>query len=198
MPEFTAVTRGDVMSDQQSIDHADVRLPASPIERPQTLRLAVIGMWIGAALSALSVLVVYVEMLALVASSNARLEEKYGEGYVRMDSLSEAGIWLSVGIAAAWATVEIALWVTMAFTNRNGFGWARIAATAMGAMGLLFAVGNFALSIAQENLVAVSVVYNLANQTLTIVIVMLLWLPASTAYYSAKKYERATNVVAHR
>ncbi|WP_406025176.1 hypothetical protein OH802_03605 [Nocardioides sp. NBC_00850] len=186
------------MSDQQSIDQASVRSPASAIERPKTLRLAVIGMWIGAALAGFSVLVVYVEMLAIVASNDARLEEKYGDNYVRMDSLSEAGIWMSVGIAAAWAVVEIALWITMAFTNRNGFGWARIAATAMGAMGLVFAVGNFALSIAQENLVAVSVAYNLANQTLTIVIVVLLWLPASTAYYSAKKYERATKVVAQR
>lgn len=186
------------MSDQQSIEQASVRSPASPIERPQTVRLAVIGMWIGAALSAVSVLVVYVEMLAVVASNDARLEEKYGDNYVRMDSLSEAGVWLSVGIAAAWAVVEIALWITMALTNRNGFGWARVAATVMGCVGLLFAVANFALSIAQENIVVVSIVYNLANQALAIAIVVLLWLPASTAYYSAKKYERATNLVAQR
>lgn len=183
------------MSEQQSIDQASVRAPAGPIERPQTLRLAVVGMWIGAALAAISILVVYLEMLAVVASNNARLEEKYGDSYVRMDSLSDAGIWLSVGIAAAWALVEIALWITMAFTNRNGYGWARIAATVMGAIGLLFAVANFALSIVQENLVAISVVYNLANQVLTIAIVVLLWMPASTAYYSARKHERAAKVV---
>lgn len=185
------------MSDQQSTERASVRSPGNAIERPQTIRLAAIGMWIGATLAALSVLVVYVEMLAVVASNNARLEEKYGDNYVHMDSLSEAGIWLSVGIAAAWAAVEIALWITMAFTNRSGLGWARIAATVMGSIGLLFAVGNLALSIAQENLVAVSVVYNLANQTLTIAIIVLLWLPASTAYYSARKFERASKVVTH-
>lgn len=184
------------MSDQQNIDQANVQPSSRPIERPQTLRLAVIGMWIGAALSAISVLVVYVEMLSVVASNDARLDEKYGDNYVRMDGLSEAGIWLSVSIAAAWAAVEIALWITMAFTNRSGFEWARVAATVMGAVGLLFAVGNFALSTAQDNIVAISVVYNVANQALTIAIVALLWLPASTAYYGARMYERATKVVA--
>lgn len=177
------------MSDQQRFDpleSASTQSPMEPVKRPLTIRLAVVGMWIGAALAAINVGVAYVEKIA----TNRALYEDYGDNEVVMDRLVHTDVWQAVGIAAAFALVEIALWTAMAVTNQQGFKWARIVATALGVIGLLLAIGDLVTSAIYEPLVAVSAAHNIGTQIVSIAILVLLWVPGSSSYYQTRSLER--------
>ncbi|NYI80799.1 hypothetical protein [Nocardioides panzhihuensis] len=161
-----------------------------PATRPLTIKLAVIGMWVGALMTALNVLVAYVETIA----ANQTLYEDYGANEVLMDRLVHTGVWLAVGIAAALAFVEIVLWVTMALTNLHGFKWARIVATVLGILGFLISAGGLATSVIYDAVVAVSVIHAIVTQILSVAILVLLWRPGSSAYYQARTLDRAQRV----
>lgn len=182
------------MSDQQRFDQVDpASTPTSlePIERPLTIRLAVIGMWIGAGLAALNVVVAYVEKI----SANQALYDDYRDNEVLMDRLVHTGVWLAVGIAAALAVVEIAVWITMAMTNRQGFKWARMVATALGVFGFILAVGGIVTSVIYDTVVAVSIAHSVATQIVSIAVLVLLWLPKSSSYFRMRTLERAQRIV---
>lgn len=189
---FAAVTRGDLMSDHQRLDQIEPPAQSSrkPATRPLTIKLAVIGMWVGALMAALNVLVAYVETIA----ANQTLYEDYGANEVLMDRLVHTGVWLAVGIAAALAFVEIVLWVTMALTNLHGFKWARIVATVLGILGFLISAGGLATSVIYDAVVAVSVIHAIVTQILSVAILVLLWRPGSSAYYQARTLDRAQRV----
>ena len=190
MPEYTTVARGDVMSDQQRFDQvepASTKASLESVQRPLTIRLAVIGMWIGAGLAALNVAVAYFEKIA----SNRTLYEDYRDNEVLMDRLVHTDVWPAVGIAAAFAVVEIALWITMAMTNRHGFKWARMVATTLGVFGLLLAIGGIVTSIIYDTAIAVSIAHSVATQIASIAVLVLLWLPESSSYYRTRTHERS-------
>ncbi|MDQ4115145.1 MAG: hypothetical protein M3306_29275 [Actinomycetota bacterium] len=179
------------MSDHQRVgqhDSVGAPPPPGPVELPRTIKWAVIGMWIGAAMTVLGVYIWYVEIVAIN-------EKTYGDDYADMDGFAQAGVMFSVGVAAVLALIKVALWIAMALTNRSGFSWARIVATVLGTLGLLYAIFNFATSIVQQNIVPVALAYSVLNQALAIAILVLLWLPISTRYYQFKKIQRARRVV---
>lgn len=182
------------MSEQQRFDQVgpiSTQWSLEPVERPLTIRLAVIGMWVGAGLAALNVAVAYVEKVA----ANKALYEDYGGNEILMDRLVHTGVWLAVGIAAVFAVVEIALWVTMAATNRSGFKWARIVATVLGLSGFALTIGGLVTSIIYDTLVAVSAAHSIVMQIVSIAVLVLLWLPESSSYYRRRTVERAHRVV---
>lgn len=157
--------------------------PAARAERPRTLKLAVIGMWIGAGLAALGVLVAYLWTTSALASRRAELEATYGEGYGVSEATSHGEVTLYVGFAAVIAVVEIILWATMAATNQKGYPWARIVATALGGTSLLLAAGGVALSAFQNNMFAIPVAYTVVDQAVSITVLILLWHPKSSSYF---------------
>ncbi|HEY9393157.1 MAG TPA: hypothetical protein VIP58_03425, partial [Nocardioides sp.] len=123
MTMFATFTRGDVMSDQPRFDQAkstSTQPSVNELDRPLTIRLAVAGMFIGAALAGLGVVVTYVEKVA----ANRVMYEDYGDNEVLMDRLVQTGVWQTVGVSAALTIVEIALWLTMAVANWRGQKWA--------------------------------------------------------------------------
>lgn len=200
MAGFAEVTRGDVMSDPQQVDRphtSDAPPPASTIDRPATIKWAVVGMGVGAVLAALSVLVAYLETIALNRATYEAFggSGDFGGNEALMDRVLHAGVWLAVGIATVFAVVEIALWVTLAITNWHGYNPARIVATILGALDFLLTAAAVWTSIASDYTVAISVGYNIVDLVLTIAILLLLWLPVSTTFYRAKRLERGLRVV---
>ena len=154
--------------------------------RPRTLKLAVIGMWIGAVLAALGFVVTYLWTISALDNRSAELEATYGEGYGVSEATSHGEVALYVGFAAVMAVVEIILWITMAATNQQGCPWARIVATALGGASVLLAAGNVALSAFQDNIFAIPVTYTVIDQAIAITIVVLLWQPDSSSYFRTK------------
>lgn len=188
MPMFATFTRGDVMSDQQRFDQAQSTSTKSTVdvpERPLSIRLAVAGMCIGAASAGIGIIVAYVEKIA----ANQVIYADYGDNEVLMDRLVQTGVWQTVGISAAIAIVEIALWLTMAATNWHGKNWARMVATSLGIVGFLFGVGDLVTSLIYEPMIVASVAHSVVTQMVAVAVLVLLWLPKSSIYYRSQVSE---------
>lgn len=176
------------MSEQQRFDQAkstSTQPSVNMLERPLTIRLAVTGMCIGAALAGLGIIVAYLEKIA----ANQVIYEGYGDNEVLMDRLVQTGVWQTVGISAALATVEIALWLTMAVANWHGKNWARMVATSLGIVGFLFGAGDLVTSLIYEPVIVASVAHSIVTQIVSVAVLVLLWLPKSSSYYRSQVSE---------
>lgn len=179
------------MSVQQRVgqyDSAGAPSPLGPVERPMTIKWAVIGMWIGAAMTVFGVYVVYLEQVAIN-------EKTFGSDSAGLNGFAEMGMMISVGIAAVFALAEFALWITMALANQLGFPWARIAATILGVVGFLYAIFALVAAALSDAFFATSIAYNVVNEIIALAILVLLWRPSSTVYYRAKRLRRAWRIV---
>lgn len=179
------------MSDQQRAgqhDSATGPLPLGPVERPRTIKWAVIGMWIGAAMTVFGVYVFYLEQVAIN-------EETFGSDSAGMNGFAEMGMMISVGITAILALAEIALWIAMALANQFGFPWARIAVTVLGVAGFLSTIFALVAATLSDALFPTSVAYNIVNEVIALAILVPLWRPPSTEYYRAMRLRRAWRVV---
>lgn len=162
--------------------------PSTGHSRPWTIKWAVIGMWVGAAMAVLGVYVFYLEV-------DATNRKTFGADYATTDGLVQTGLIISMVVSIVFAVLEVGLWVTMALTNRQGFRWARIVATVLASIGLLYAIFVVVTSAFSETLIVPSIAYNIVNETLAIAVVVMLWHPKSSSYYHAKLVERAMRVV---
>ena len=179
------------MSDEQrdgQHDSAGAPPPLGSVERPRTIKWAVIGMWIGAAMTVLGVYVFFLEQVAIN-------EKTFGSDPAGLSGLAEMGMLISVGIAAVLALVETALWIAMALANQFGFPWARIAATVLGVAGFLSAIFSLVAATLSDALFPTSIAYNIVNEVIALAILVLLWRPSSTVYYRAMRLRRAWSVV---
>ena len=77
--------------------------------------------------------------------------------------------------------MAILLWVWMAETNRRGKSWARIVATILGALNIVFTLVGLLLG-GNSGLV---VAFSMVSAALAAVILYLLYRPDSSAYYEA-------------
>jgi hypothetical protein len=69
----------------------------------------------------------------------------------------------------------------MAWKNGQGRSWARIVATVLGAINVLFTLFGFT----QPGMTVVTATIGVVNLILAVVIVILLWRPESSSYYAA-------------
>lgn len=177
------------MADQQGINETSAVSPQPPAyPQPWTIKWAVLGMWVGAAMTVLGVYVFYLEV-------DATNRKTFGANYAAADGLVRTGLMISMSIAAVLAVIELGLWITMALTNRHGFGWARIVATVLAAIGLLYAIFVVVTSALSDTLIIPSVAYNIVNEGFAVAIVVMLWHPRSGSYYRARMVERAKRAV---
>ena len=76
--------------------------------------------------------------------------------------------------------IAVGLWLWMAAANGAGKSWARIVATVLGALGALSAV----LSLTTGT--GITIALQLVILVLAVAILVLLWRPASSAYFQAR------------
>lgn len=149
---------------------------------PRTVRVAVALMYVGALITGLAI------VIALSgwdeADGRLQLDVDGGSGgsAIGPDAVLRVGV--PVGVVAA--SVVVALWVWMAVANRRGETWARVWATALGALGVAF----HAAGSAEDGLEPVDLV-RLVLLVHAVTIVVLLWRPVSSQYYSEVTRERA-------
>ncbi len=150
-----------------------------PPEPPQPLRTAVRLMWVGAGPYVLSGLL-FPTQLDFFRES---LEE---QGF--SDTGFDDDVLLAPLVGAVIVTVVISagLWILMAVMNRRGKAWARITATVLAGIYLLSALLYLPANLLDAGAVtppAVTVVPSVLAMVLAVVVVYLLWRPASTQYY---------------
>ncbi|WP_116947000.1 hypothetical protein [Jiangella endophytica] len=151
--------------------------PAPPAEPPQTLRRAAVLMYVGAGLSVLGVLLTFLARDAIhdaIADSDSSLSA---------DDVDAAAN-LTIGVGVVVGLLGAALWLWMAYANKAGKSWARVVATVLGGLNILFTL--FSLSGGG----GLNLIINALTIALAAYILYLLYRPESSAYYAAVSGKR--------
>lgn len=153
-------------------------VPRPDLTQPAPIRLAVRLMWAGAAVSVLSVVVGLVTYGSFKDDVTAGLRaDDVNVSQTTIDAAVAVGITFVVALGVLGALV----WVWMAWKNGQGRAWARIVATVLGGLNVLFTLIGFAGGQSEPLTLVLSVV----NLALAVAILVNLWKKESTAFYEA-------------
>lgn len=173
--------------------------PAALPERPKTLTYAVYGMWLGAVLTIVGMvltLTMDTDDLRRAMIEGAEQQPTYDSSTIDAGSIADVMVPIIMIGTVVFGLITLGLWIWMALVNAKGRGWARIVATVFGALAIASGMGNFANLGAssgagmQVALGGGGLALSIVNLALAIAIVVLLWLKPSSAYIEA--------VTAHR
>jgi hypothetical protein len=151
--------------------------PAPPSEPPASIRRAAILMYVGAALSVLGLL------FTLLARDDIRDAIEDNDSSLSADDV-DAATNLIVGVGVVVGILGAALWLWMAYANKAGRSWARVVATVLGGLNILFTL--FSLSGGG----GLNLIINVLTIALAAYILYLLYRPESSAYYAAVSGKR--------
>ncbi|HEX2363302.1 MAG TPA: hypothetical protein VHI11_14635 [Jiangellaceae bacterium] len=141
---------------------------------PPSILTAVKLMYAGAVLSGISFVT---SLLTQESAREAALENNPSLTESELDTAVAIGITIAVVVGL----IAILLWVWMAESNRRGKSWARIVATVLGALNIVFTVVGLMIGPGSGLVVA----FSLISAALAAVILYLLYRPDSNAYYEA-------------
>ena len=145
--------------------------PARPAP-PRPVRTAVLLMYTGAALSAVSLIVTVLSFHAIErvirnASSTLTTHQVHNDAIV------------AVTIAVVESLIAIGLWLLMAWGNKNGQSWARIVATVLFGLNTLFLLLSFVRAT-----VSVSLAFSVLVWLIGLGAIVLLWRKESSQYFA--------------
>jgi hypothetical protein len=149
--------------------------PRPDVGQPPSIVQAVRLMWVGAALSALGVLLTFTQTDAIrdaVEDSDQTLTQ----------SEIDTAVNIGIGVAVVSGLVAVGLWIWMAVANGQGKSWARVVATVFGALNVVGAL----FSLAGPGATTLSLLLSLVSLVLAAVILFLLYRPDSSRYYELK------------
>jgi hypothetical protein len=149
-------------------------MPPDPIRPapPPPVRRAVLLMYTGAALSAVSLIVTVLSFHAIErvirnASSTLTAHQVHNDAIV------------AVTIAVVESLIAIGLWLLMAWGNKNGQSWARIVATVLFGLNTLFLLLSFVRAT-----VSVSLAFSVLVWLIGLGAIVLLWRKESSEYFA--------------
>jgi hypothetical protein len=145
---------------------------AAPAEQPPSIRKAVRLMWAGAALSAIGIILTFLQTDEI---KDAIRDEDSSLTAEEVDDALAFALTLTVVIGL----IAIGLWLWMASANGKGKPWARTVATVFGGLNLLF----FLLGLVQGQTTALGIVLGLISVALAAVILFFLYQEDSNRYY---------------
>ena len=148
--------------------------PAVPAEPPPSISRAVILMYVGAAISAVTALI------PLLFRDSIRDAIEESDTSLTADEI-DAAVNVTVGIGLVVGLIGVALWLWMASANKAGKSWARVVATVLGGLNILFTV----LSLSTGG-GGIALIVNLISIVLAGYILYLLYRPESSQYYAAR------------
>lgn len=154
------------------------------VERPQSLRIAVLLMYVGAALALISgifgLFTVEESVRLALGQSNAPMS---GSNYEAAVSLARGAAYAGVIFSIVVAT---GLWIWMAIANNAGKSWARIVATVFGVIGIIGNLGSMGTAAAGRTLIIGSLIFGILTLIVSIAALVYMWLKPSTEYYKFK------------
>ena len=139
---------------------------------PRSVRMAVLLMYAGATLSAVSLIVSVLSFHAIErvirnASSTLTAQQVHNDAIV------------AVTIAVVESLIAIGLWLLMAWGNNNGQNWARIVATVLFGLNTLFLLLSFVRAT-----VSVSLAFSVLVWLIGLGAIWLLWRKESSEYFA--------------
>ena len=151
------------------------QMPPDPTrpDPPRPVWAAVLLMYTGAALSAISLIVTVLSLHAIErvirnASSTLTAQQVHNDAIV------------AVVIAAVESLIAIGLWLLMAWGNKNGQRWARIVATVLFGLNTLFLLLSFVRAT-----VSVSLAFSVLVWLIGLGAIVLLWRKESSQFFAA-------------
>jgi hypothetical protein len=155
---------------------------------PPPIRTAVRVMYIGAAVSAISLILSVISSFSLKNDLISANQANLKDGKVTMsqiNSLATAGIVYAIVIGLA----SIALWIWMGKMCEAGRGWARIASTVFFALWSFYSwvnINSLKGSVTVTGSLIVSLALLLGLWLIGAVAIYFLWRPVSTAYFKSR------------
>ncbi|MGI9008935.1 MAG: hypothetical protein ACR2FU_22550 [Streptosporangiaceae bacterium] len=149
------------------------QVPAVRPEPPRTIRIAVLFMYAGAALTAAGL------ALSVIAVATGERALRASHPHATAAQLHATQKVLII-IAIASGVLEIAGWLLLARANRNGLKWARIVATALFALSTLNLAGHLHGAATIGN-----TIYSVLIWLVGLATIVLLWLRESSQYYAS-------------
>jgi hypothetical protein len=150
------------------------QMPPDPTrpDPPRPVRIAVLLMYTGAALSAISLIVTVLSFHAIEgvirnASSTLTAQQVHNDAIV------------AVTIAVVESLIAIGLWLLMAWGNKNGQRWARIVATVLFGLNTLFLLLSFVRAT-----VSASLAFSVLVWLIGLGAIILLWRKESSQYFA--------------
>lgn len=154
-------------------------MTAPAVPQPASIRTAVRLMFVGGAVSLISLVI----SLATLGSLKDDIRDELVKDDANVSqSTIDAAYGVTIGIAVVLGTIGVLLWLWMAWKNGQGRSWARVVATVLGALNVIFTL----LSFASANAEPVVQVFSVINLVLAVVILVLLWRKDSTEFYGAQ------------
>lgn len=159
--------------------------PVAPVEKPQSLKYAVILMYVGAALSLIGGIfsLFQIDQVLQLALSQAGTSELSGSSYEAAKSVAQA---TAYGTAIFGLVVSTALWIWMALANDGGKSWARIVATVFAAIGILGGAYSLISGFVTQMIFVNNLIFGVLTLIVSIAALVLIWLKPSTEYYKFK------------
>lgn len=154
-----------------------VPMRPAPSEPPRPVRVAVLLMWVGAAISVLGTLSVFLLQGQLRDLVEAELD---GQGLPVDDQIVSATLLFGIVAAVIGGLIGTALWVLNAVFCGRGAAWSRILGTVLAGIH----VPSTIYSLTQPA-PAISKVLTVLSPLLAIAIVVLLWQRSSSAWFRA-------------
>ena len=148
-------------------------VPAGRPEPPRTIRIAVLLMYAGAALTAVGV------ALSVIAVATGEKALRASHPHATATQLHATQNVLIID-AVASGVIEIAVWLLLARANRNGLKWGRIAATVVFALSTVNLAGHLRGTATVGN-----TIYSVLIWLVGLAVIILLWLRESGAYFAA-------------
>ena len=153
--------------------YRDQQAAAAAVARPSSVTRAVQLMYVGAALSVVGIVV------AWTTKSQLRDQIEATSPTLTPDQV-ESAVTISLWAGIVVGLIAVGLWLWMAAANGAGKSWARVLATVLGGLGVLSAI----LSLTTGT--GITIALQLLSLVLAVAILVLLWRPASSAYFQAR------------
>lgn len=152
--------------------------PAANAPQPQSIALAVKLMYVGAVLSLLGVITTLFMKDQMRASAKAALDAQK-----KVPDAATLNAAVNVGMATGIiiGLIGVAVWIWMAKANGSGKSWARIVATVLGVLNIIFTLIGFTSSTGT----GLSKIVSVISLLLAIAILVLLWRKESSSFYAA-------------
>lgn len=160
-----------------NIDHEGTR---GPVARPKALDTAVKLMWAGGVLQLLAILPSFFMQDQMRDAIREQLEATDQEV---TDAALNAGIAGALIFSGVIAVVGAALWFLHAWANGKGKNWARISATVLGVLNIVFTLISFVMPMAATTTLAL--VFSVINLLIAIAALYFMWRKENNPFYAA-------------
>ncbi|WP_394940303.1 hypothetical protein [Psychromicrobium sp. YIM B11713] len=156
-----------------------------PVEKPATLKNAVILMFVGAALALLGGIfsLFQIDRVLDLALSQANTSELSGSSYESAKSIAQAAAY---GTAIFSLVISTALWIWMALVNNAGKSWARVVATVFAGIGIIGGIYSLISGLVSKMMFWDNLIFGILTLLVSIAALVLIWLKPSTEYYKFK------------